>query len=68
MGPITVHIVVYTCERCAARQSRATGVHNDGLCALCGDPMRIDELFEDRRVARLPVPIERRDSPGAQAA
>jgi hypothetical protein len=31
------------------------------MCAICGSPMRIDELFSDRRIVSLPVARERRD-------
>lgn len=36
-------------------------VHTEGICAECGSPKRIDDLFWDRRIVSLPVPVERRD-------
>jgi transcription initiation factor IIE alpha subunit len=53
-------VVVYRCERCEATLSRQTTEHSDGLCPLCGEPMRIDDLFSDRRDEQRPVPLERR--------
>jgi transcription initiation factor IIE alpha subunit len=56
-----VHIVVYTCEQCGATQTAEAGIHSDGMCPRCGSPMRIEDLFSDRRMATLPVDEERRD-------
>jgi hypothetical protein len=61
-GPGKVHIVTYTCEYCGAEQTCQAGMHADGMCHSCGFPMRIDELFSDRRIVTLPVPHERRDN------
>ena len=58
-----VHIVTYTCEQCGASQTREAGVSNDGMCTSCGSPMKIDDLFGDRRFATLPVDDDRRDDP-----
>jgi hypothetical protein len=59
-GTQTVHIITYTCEQCGAEHTRATGLRNDGMCTTCGFPMRIDDLFSDRRIASLPVLLDRR--------
>ena len=56
-----VHIVTYTCEHCGATQTTQAGIHSDGMCVLCGSPMRIDDLFSDRRFALLPVDDDRRE-------
>jgi transcription initiation factor IIE alpha subunit len=56
-----VHIVIYVCEQCGATQTSQAGIHSDGMCALCGSPMKIDDLFSDRRFALLPVERDRRD-------
>jgi transcription initiation factor IIE alpha subunit len=56
-----VHIVIYTCEACGAAQTAEAGVHSDGMCPKCGSPMRIEDLFGDRRFATLPVDKDRRD-------
>jgi hypothetical protein len=31
------------------------------MCVKCGSLMRIEDLFSDRRVVTLPVPVDRRD-------
>jgi hypothetical protein len=31
------------------------------MCSACGSPMKIDDLFSDRRFATLPVDDERRE-------
>jgi hypothetical protein len=56
-----VHIVRYVCEQCGASQTSQAGLHSDGMCVLCGSPMKIDDLFSDRRFASLPVEQERRE-------
>ena len=56
-----VHIVSYVCEDCGTHHACAVGTESDGMCAICGSPMRIDELFSDRRFVTLPVAVERRD-------
>ena len=56
-----VHIVTYVCEQCGVTQSAETGVKSDGICAICGSPMKIEDLFSDRRIVTLPVDEERRD-------
>jgi transcription initiation factor IIE alpha subunit len=56
-----VHIVSYTCEQCGTTQTNETGFRSDGMCPKCGSPMRIEELFSDRRIAKLPVDDDRRD-------
>jgi Zn finger protein HypA/HybF involved in hydrogenase expression len=55
-----VHIVTYTCEHCGATQTSEAGVHAHGMCPRCGSPMKIEDLFGDRRFATLPVDDERR--------
>jgi hypothetical protein len=55
-----VHIITYTCEFCGAERSCKAGVESDGMCASCGSPMRIENLFDDRRIIALPVRWERR--------
>jgi rRNA maturation endonuclease Nob1 len=55
-----VHIVTYVCEQCDATQTTPAGIHSDGMCALCGSPMKIDDLFSDRRFALVPVDDDRR--------
>jgi transcription initiation factor IIE alpha subunit len=56
-----VHIVTYTCEQCGATQTCQTGMGTDGMCAVCGSPMKIDDLFGDRRIVTLPVEDDRRE-------
>jgi transcription initiation factor IIE alpha subunit len=56
-----VHIVSYTCEQCGATQTAEAGIHSDGMCPACGSPMRIEDLFSDRRIASLPVDQDRRE-------
>jgi DNA-directed RNA polymerase subunit RPC12/RpoP len=58
---VKVHIVEYTCESCGATQTCQAGVDSDGMCPTCGSPMRIEDLFGDRRFATLPVDDDRRD-------
>jgi transcription initiation factor IIE alpha subunit len=58
---VKVHIVTYICEQCGATQTAQAGIHSDGMCAACGSPMKIDDLFGDRRFATLPVDDDRRD-------
>jgi hypothetical protein len=31
------------------------------MCPACGSPMRIEDLFSDRRIASLPVDQDRRE-------
>jgi hypothetical protein len=54
------HIVVYRCESCRASETRVIGGSADGMCGRCGWPMRIDELFSDRRIVTVPVTKDRR--------
>lgn len=56
-----VHIVTYICKQCGTEQTAEAGVHSDGICPVCGSPMRIEDLFSDRRFATLPVDDDRRD-------
>jgi transcription initiation factor IIE alpha subunit len=56
-----VHIVTYICEHCGRTQTAEAGIHSDGMCPACGSPMKIDDLFSDRRFATLPVDDDRRD-------
>jgi hypothetical protein len=63
-----VHIITYTCEQCYANRTSEAGIHSDGICASCGAPMRIDALFSDRRSVTLPVPFDRRELAGGNAA
>jgi DNA-directed RNA polymerase subunit RPC12/RpoP len=56
-----VHIVSYVCEQCGATQTSETGLRSDGMCHKCGSPMRIEDLFSDRRIVTLPVDDDRRD-------
>jgi hypothetical protein len=56
-----VHIVTYVCEQCGTTQSSEAGVKSDGMCPVCRSPMRIEDLFGDRRFATLPVDDDRRD-------
>ena len=53
-------IVSYTCEHCGATQTCPVGMAADGMCAACGSPMRIEDLFSDRRIVSMPVPEDRR--------
>ncbi len=55
-----VHVVTYRCEQCSAIHSREVTAHSDGLCRDCGFPMRIDDVFSDRRIVTVPVLIDRR--------
>jgi hypothetical protein len=60
-----MHIVSYICENCGAVHTCEAGVQSDGMCHGCGLPMRIEDLFSDRRIATLPVQRDRRDiAPG----
>jgi hypothetical protein len=68
MRPRKVHIVEYNCEHCGAGQTRRAGVHNDGMCSACGFPMRIADLFGDRRIVTLPVTFDRRSLPPEERA
>lgn len=63
-----VHIVTYSCEQCGARHNCVAGVDSDGICAACGFPMRIADLFEDRRSISAPVLFDRRELSAEQAA
>jgi DNA-directed RNA polymerase subunit RPC12/RpoP len=56
-----VHIVKYICDDCGATQTSPAGVDSDGMCPRCGSPMRIEDLFGDRRIAWLPVDDDRRE-------
>jgi hypothetical protein len=56
-----VHIVTYVCEQCGATQTNEAGLASDGMCPGCQAPMRIEDLFSDRRIATLPVDDDRRD-------
>jgi rRNA maturation endonuclease Nob1 len=57
---VKVHIVSYTCEQCGETHTCQAGIHSHGMCAACGSPMLIDDLFRDRRFATLPVSHDRR--------
>lgn len=59
MPPRKVQIIRYSCEHCGATHTSEAGIRSEGMCA-CGYPMRIDELFSDRRIAMLPVAFDRR--------
>ena len=63
-----MHIVSYTCECCGAEQSQQAGFSTDGMCPLCENPMRIRDLFADRRIVSVPVQFDRREFPQAEAA
>jgi hypothetical protein len=63
-----VHLVTYQCEQCLATHTRAVTEHGDGMCSSCGFPMRIYDLFSDRRIVVLPVPADRRDARADEAA
>jgi hypothetical protein len=63
-----VHIVSYTCEHCLAEHSCEAGMNSDGICAACGFPMRIEDLFADRRIVTIPVQYDRRELLGEEAA
>ena len=66
--PLKVHIVTYTCESCGADHTRPVGLATDGMCPLCDCPMRIEDLFSDRRIVSVPVKFDRRTLPEAEAA
>lgn len=51
----------YTCENCGASHTCEAGVQSDGMCPACALPMRIEDLFSDRRIATLPVQDDRRE-------
>jgi rRNA maturation endonuclease Nob1 len=57
-----VHIVSYRCEQCGATETCQTGGDSHGMCTSCGSPMRIEDLFSDRRIVTLPVDEERREA------
>ena len=42
-------------------RSAEAGLRSDGMCIRCGSPMKIEDLFSDRRFATLPVEDDRRD-------
>ena len=63
-----VHIITYTCEQCGAEHTRRAGVTTDGMCRSCGFPMRINDMFSDRRIVSVPVRFDRRDEPHRKAA
>jgi hypothetical protein len=63
-----VHIVTYQCEHCLATHTRPAGERTDGMCANCGYPMKIEDLFGDRRFVSVPVQADRRDSDADEAA
>lgn len=56
--------MTYSCEHCGHEHTCEAGEHSDGMCSACGFPMRIADLFSDRRIVRVPVQFDRR----AQAA
>lgn len=56
------HIVTYICEQCGAKHTCKTGFASDGMCTTCGSPMRIEDLFSDRRIVSIPVPTDRRQT------
>ena len=56
-----VHIVRYRCEQCGTEQTSEAGLRSDGMCSKCGSPMKIEDLFTDRRIVSLPVGDDRRD-------
>ncbi|HEX6714127.1 MAG TPA: hypothetical protein VF066_12110 [Thermoleophilaceae bacterium] len=58
-----VHIVTFVCEQCGTTAAAEAGVQSDGMCPKCDSPMKIEDLFGDRRFATLPVDDERRDDP-----
>ncbi len=66
--PLKVNIVSYTCDQCGATHTARVGLHTDGMCLACGSPMKIDDLFSDRRLIALPVPEDRRELAGGEAA
>lgn len=53
-------IIAFTCESCGAEHTGPAGFSTEGMCPICGRPMRIDDLFGDRRSKSWPVPRERR--------
>jgi rRNA maturation endonuclease Nob1 len=55
-----IHVVVYRCELCEQSLARAMTEHSDGVCRSCGSPMRIDDVFADRRSFERPVELNRR--------
>jgi len=67
-GPRTVHIITYRCESCGAEHTRAAGMTTDGMCKSCGWPMRINDMFADRRIVSVPVQSDRRDLVEPEAA
>ena len=56
-----VYVITYECEQCGATQTAEAGTSSEGMCAKCGSPMKIDDLFSDRRIALPPVDADRRD-------
>lgn len=58
--PLKLHIVSYTCEHCLATHTCKAGMNCDGMCHECGFPMRIEDLFSDRRIVSVPVLEDRR--------
>jgi len=65
IGSRNVHIVSYTCEHCGATHTCQAGFQSHGMCTSCGFPMRIEDLFSDRRIVTLPVMFDRRDDRAA---
>jgi hypothetical protein len=58
--PSKLHIVTYTCEHCSADHTTEAGIRCNGMCVHCGFPMKIAQLFSDRRIVSVPVLRDRR--------
>lgn len=60
-SPGKPHILTYVCEDCVSEHMREAGLHSEGTCPVCGSLMRIEDLFDDRRIVAVPVDFERRE-------
>ncbi|MFL5896681.1 MAG: hypothetical protein ACJ76Z_16400 [Thermoleophilaceae bacterium] len=52
--------MTYRCEQCRASRSREVTAPEAGMCLACGWPMRIEDVFSDRRIVSVPVLVDRR--------
>jgi hypothetical protein len=58
--PDKARVIAYRCESCGQAQLRLVSPQAEGICHRCDEPMRIDDLFVDRRRVEVPVLMDRR--------